>query len=73
MAIINIKEKTNLKLELDGGIVDEKQKTISKTFSKIKTDALDEELYETAVALGSLQKKDILNVKRIEEMQLMSQ
>lgn len=70
MAIRNIKEKTNLKLELDGGIVDEKQKFISKTYSKIKTDALDEELYETAVALQTLQSKDLLNVKRVEEMSL---
>lgn len=73
MAISNIKEKTNLKLELDGGLVDEKQKIISKTFSKIKTDALDEELYETALALGSLQIKDLLNVKRVEEMKLVSE
>ncbi len=73
MAIRNIKEKTNLKLELDGGIVDEKQKIISKTLNKIKTDALDEELYETAIALGSLQIKDLLNVKRIEEMNLISE
>lgn len=73
MAIKNVKEKTNLKLELDGGIVGEKQKVISKSYSKIKTDALDEELYETAVALQILQSKDLLNVKRIEEMSLISQ
>ncbi|OLS01838.1 DUF1659 domain-containing protein [Tissierella creatinophila] len=73
MAIKNVKEKTNLKLELDGGIVDEKQKLISKTYSKIKTDALDEELYETALALQTLQSKDLLNVKRVEEMSLISQ
>ena len=73
MAISNIKEKTNLKLELDGGIVDEKQKFIYKTYGKIKTDALDEELYETAVALQTLQTKQLLNVKRIEEMSLISQ
>lgn len=70
MAIKNVKEKINLKLELDGGIVDEKQKVISKSYSKIKTDVLDEELYETAIALQTLQTKDLLSVKRIEETSL---
>ena len=70
MAIKNVKEKISLKLELDGGIVDEKQKVISRSYSKIKTDVLDDSLYETAIALQTLQTKDLLNVKRIEEMSL---
>ncbi len=73
MAIKSVKEKTNLKLELDGGIVEGKQKTLSKTYSKVKTDALDEEVYETAVALQTLQTRDLLNVKKIEEMSLVSE
>lgn len=73
MAIVNIKEKTNLKLELDGGIVDDKQKIISKSFNKVKTDALDEELYDTALAIQSLQDKDLLGVKRTEEIRLVNE
>ena len=73
MAIKSIKEKTNLKLELDGGMVGDKQKIISKSYSKIKTDALDEALYETAVALQTLQNKAIVNVKRVEEVKLIQE
>ena len=70
MATVSVKEKTNLKLELDGGIVDEKQKIIMKSFSKVKTDALDEEVYDTALALQGLQQKDLLGVKKTEEVRL---
>lgn len=70
MATVSVKEKTNLKLELDGGIVDEKQKIIMKSFSKVKTDALDEEVYDTALALQGLQQKDLLGVKKTEEIRL---
>ena len=73
MAIKTIKEKTNLKLELDGGMVGDKQKVISKSYSKVKTDALDEALYQTAVALQTLQSKDILNVKKVEEVKLIEE
>ncbi|MGO1469239.1 MAG: DUF1659 domain-containing protein [Tissierella sp.] len=67
MAIKSIKEKTNLKLQLDGGIVDEKQRIISKSFTKVKPEALDEELYQTAKVLESLQNNGLLNVLRVEE------
>ena len=73
MAIRSIKEKVNLKLELDGGMVEDKQKVISKSYSKIKTDVLDEALYGTALALQTLQNKEILNVKRVEEVKLIQE
>ena len=38
MAIQAIAEKVSLKIELDGGIVDGKQKVNYKSFSKIKTE-----------------------------------
>ncbi len=70
MAVRSVKEKTNLKLELDGGMVGDKQKLISKSFAKVKVDSLDEELYEVAKALEGLQDKALVNVKRIEETSL---
>ena len=72
MAITAIKEKSTLKLELDNGIVDGKQKTLSKSFTKVKTDAADEEVHGTAIAIASLQSKDLLKVKRVEEVSLVS-
>lgn len=73
MAIVNVKEKVTLKLELDGGLVDGKQKTVSKSLSKVKTDALDEDLHGTAAALAALQSKALLNVKRIEESKIVNE
>lgn len=73
MAIVNVKEKVTLKLDLDGGVVDGKQRIKSKSLSKVKTDALDEDLHATATVLASLQSKDLLNVKRVEESKLMEE
>ena len=70
MAIVAIKEKSTLKLELDNGIVDGRQRVLSKNFSKVKNTAADEELHGTAIAIASLQSKDLLKVKRVEELSL---
>ena len=73
MAVNPIKEKTTLKLELDNGIVDGKQLVKSKNDNKVKTTATDEELYNTAVAIAGLQSRDLLKVKRIEEITLIEE
>ena len=73
MAIVAVKEKSTLKLELDNGIVDGKQRITSKNFTKVKATAGDEELHGTAVAIANLQSKDLLKVKRVEEMSLVSE
>lgn len=70
MAIQEIKENTTLKIELDGGTVDGKQKIKSKTFNKVKVTAENQELFKTATVLANLQSKDLLKVKRIEEVVL---
>ncbi|NLK44241.1 MAG: DUF1659 domain-containing protein [Tissierellia bacterium] len=66
MAIENLKERTTLRLEFDGGIVDGKQKLLPKSYSQIKTTASDEELYNTANTIAGLQNKDLMIVKKIE-------
>ena len=73
MAIVNVKEKVTLKLELDAGVVDGKQKIKSKSLSKVKTDALDEDLHGTATALAALQSKGLINVKRVEESKIINE
>lgn len=67
MAIVVEKNKTNLKLEFDDGMVGEKQKIITKTLTKVKVDALDESIYETAKVLEGLQNRAIIKVKRVDE------
>lgn len=66
MAIENLKEKTTLRLEFDGGVVDGKQRLVTKAFSQIKTTASDEELFNTATAIASLQNKDLMSIKKVE-------
>lgn len=73
MAVIGNKEKTSLKLELDAGLVDGRQRTKNKTFTKIKARATDEGLYEAALVLGSLQSRDLLKVRKVEETELVDE
>lgn len=73
MAISTVKERLSLKLELDGGIVNGRQRIQAKTLNNVKTDAADENLFNTAVVLAGLQNKDLLKVKRVEETALVEE
>lgn len=73
MAVIKRVDDVVLKLELDGGLVDGKQKIKSKRFNKVKLDAGDESIYETGVTLSGLQSKSLINVKRLDEVSLMEE
>lgn len=70
MAIQELTEKVTLKIELDGGVVDGRQKINSKSFSKIKTDVTNEDLHGTAATMAELQEKDLVGIKRIQTSQL---
>lgn len=70
MAVITNKEKVTLKLELDGGIVNGRQRTTSKNINNMKLDASDEAIHGTGLALSSLQSKDLFKIKKIEELAL---
>lgn len=73
MAITNKIEDVILKLELDGGLVNGKQKIKAKRFNKVKLTATDESIYETGLVLSGLQNKTLLNVKRLNEVALMEE
>lgn len=70
MAIVANKEKLALRLELDGGVVDGKQRSISKVFNNVKTNAVDDNIHSAAMTLVGLQNKSLLKVKRVEETTL---
>lgn len=70
MALVGIKEKSILKLELDAGVENGRQKIKTKSFNKVKTNASDEGVYETALALGGLYDQQLLKVKKVEETTL---
>lgn len=70
MAVSESKETRKLKLELDGGMNGDKQIIKSKTYSKVKVDAANEDIYAVGTSLAGLQDKTLLKVKKIEEMYL---
>ena len=70
MAVIDIRENTRLKLELDGGMDGNKQIIKSKTFTRVKPTAENQDLYDVAQALAGLQSLPLSKVKRLEEVQL---
>lgn len=73
MAIQTVKEKLALRLELNGGIVNGKQKIHPKTFAQIKTTADDLNLHATAKAIAGLQERSLLKVQRIETTSLIEE
>lgn len=70
MAVIANKDRVTLKLELDGGVVDGRQRTSTKSINNMKLNSSDEAIHGTGLALTSLQSKDVLNIKKVEEMTL---
>nr|WP_312579166.1 DUF1659 domain-containing protein [Sedimentibacter sp.] len=74
MSIIANQTGTKLKLVLDAGL-DENNKEItkSKTFSNVKATALNEDLYEVAVALAELQSYTLKNIKKNVEYDLVEE
>lgn len=73
MAIQTVKEKLALRLELNGGIVNGKQKIHPKTFAQIKTTADDVNLHAAATAIAGLQEKSLLKVQRVETTSLIEE
>lgn len=73
MAIRPITSNLRLKLELDGGMEGDKQIIKSKTFSRIKAEAGNEDLYQVGVSLGQLQEYPVEAVKKLEEIELVEE
>lgn len=73
MALEAIKENTRLKLELLVGMDGDKAIIKSKTYSKVKPNSLDEDLYEIGQLIGSLQVLPVHRVKRLEEIELVEE
>lgn len=58
-------EKTQVRLQFDGGIVDGKQRYKNKTFSNIKEEASDESILVVSDAINSLSEKDVLKTRKV--------
>ena len=62
----NLLLRKSLVIELDHGLKNGKQVIKNKSFSNINEAASDQNLYEAAKALMSLQKYNILQVKKVD-------
>lgn len=71
MAIISVIKDTKLKLQLDGGLNEKGNPIVkSKTFSKVKTDAVNDNLFTVAESLAGLQDMPLIGIKRVDETDL---
>lgn len=71
MAVNTTAQDSKLKLQLDGGL-DGKGNTIvkSKTLSKLKSTAVNDDVYDVATSLAGLQTLPLLSVRRIDEVEI---
>lgn len=70
MEIKNRKEKISMKLVLNNGLVDGVEKFKTKTYNKIKTDALDSDIFQAGTVIGNLHSKNVEELLKIEESSL---
>lgn len=66
--IKEIKGPSRLKLELDGGMKGDRELVKSKTFSNLNPEAGVEDIYEVGTSLVGLQKLELINIKKLEEL-----
>ena len=64
MSVITMNNPSSLRVKLDAGLSDSTDKTIvkSKTYSNLKNDANEQDVYDVAQALMGLQDYDVLEV-----------
>ncbi len=71
MPVNAIAQDSKLRLKLDDGVNENGNQVLkSKTLSGVKATAVDEDIYNVAVSLSSLQTKPLVSVKRIDEVDL---
>lgn len=70
--VIEAKNPSSLRLKLDCGVNELTGKIVvkSKTFSNVRPNASVDDVYQVAVALGSLQQYDVLEIAKIDNSTL---
>ncbi|MGL5692557.1 MAG: DUF1659 domain-containing protein [Peptostreptococcaceae bacterium] len=66
MAVVEIKNASSLKIKLNLGLVDGKEKTRSKSYSYLKPDANITDVHEVGQALMAIQKYDVIDIIKID-------
>ncbi|MGL5711561.1 MAG: DUF1659 domain-containing protein [Paraclostridium sp.] len=67
MAIMAIKNPTTLKIKHDCGLDENRNKIIkTKSFGNVRTNAVNDDIYDVAEALSSLQEHMLVDVIKVE-------
>ena len=71
MAVNTVAQDSKFKIQLDAG-TDEKGNPVtkSKTFSKVKSAAINDDVYDVAASLAGLQELPLVSVRRIDEVEI---
>ena len=62
MAVVRTSQKKELMIDYDGGVVDGKQKIITKRYTNIASNVSDENIYAASVAIYGLQTQNLVKV-----------
>ena len=65
-----INQQSRLRMRFIDGIVDGRERLISRTYSGVKEDAADGDLLTAAQQLGNLQVKEVKHVIRTDEKEI---
>jgi len=66
MGVNSIKEKIVMKLKFSEKDLEAGEKFVSKSYTGLKAGAEDEKIYDTALIIAGLQKKDLETVAKLE-------
>ncbi len=61
---------TKLRIKYLGNYVDGKQSYITKTYSNLNPEAVDEDIYDVSGILSDLQTKNVYNVCKLQDVEL---
>lgn len=70
MSVVEMQNPSTLKIKLNLGLVDGKEKTRSKSYSYLKYDVNIQDVYDVAQSLMSLQKHDVTDIIKIDNTTL---
>ena len=71
MAIEAMVKSVKLQIKYLGEVQDGKQTYISKTYSKVRPQAADQDIYDVAGIIAGLQTKGVFSIGKAEDSELM--
>ncbi|NLM42726.1 MAG: DUF1659 domain-containing protein [Clostridiales bacterium] len=70
MAVEALVKNVKLQIKYLGPEVDGRQTYITKTYSKVKPEAQDQDIYDVAVILAGLQTNTVFSINKAEDSEL---